>query len=109
MVDQAYYHNEPLIWNLYSNGFDLKKDNTCILPISDFSHRHTDKETGTWRAFKKNNKSFIEINTTNDIFNRTFEVKKLRKVQDTVSWGYLMKMTLIADSLKLDCTKALYK
>jgi hypothetical protein len=36
------------------------------------------------------------------------EIRNLRKVQDRDSWGHLMKMTLVSDSLKLDCTRAIY-
>ncbi len=109
VVDQAYYHDEPVLWDLYSNGIGLNKDNKCNLPISDWADRHTDREKGTWKVSKKNGTPYLKINTTNKIFNRTFEIHNLRKVQDTVSWGYLMKMTLTADSIKLDCTKALYE
>ena len=108
-IDQAYYHNEPVTWDLYSNAIGLKENNACSLPIGDWIDRHTDKENGIWKAFKKNGKAYLQINTENRIFDRTFEVHNLKKVRDSVSWGYLMKMTLIADSLKMDCTKALYE
>lgn len=107
VVDQAYYNNVPVIWDLYSNGFNLKRNGTCYLPISDYSHRDTERQAGLWELINKNNRVYLQINTTNFIFNRTFAIHNLRKVQDTVSWGYLMKMTLISDSLRLDCTKAL--
>jgi len=107
VIDRAYYNDEPVIWDLYTNGFDLREDNTCVLPISDWAPRDTHKETGSWEAFKGKGKSYIEISTPNTLFNRTFEVQNLRKVQDMVSRGYLMKMTLVADSLKMDCTKAM--
>lgn len=109
VVDKAYYNEKPLVWNLYTNGFDLKEDNTCFLPVSESSHRHTEKETGTWSIIHKTGKTYIQISTTNELFNRTFKVVNLEKVRDTVSWGFLLKMTLTADSLKMDCTKAIYE
>lgn len=110
VVDQAYYHDEPVRWDLYGNGLGLREDNTCKLPpINMRSKRTPEEEKGTWKAFEENGKTYLQINTENWIFDRTFEVINLRKVQDTVSFGYLMKMTLTADSLKMDCTKALYE
>lgn len=108
VVDQAYYNNEPLIWNMYGNGVNFKQDNTCILPaINDLQTRTKEEREGKWDVSKKDDKSYLKITTSNEVFNRTFEIHNLRKVQDSVSWGHLMKMTLIADSLKLECTKAL--
>lgn len=110
VVDQAYYDDEPVLWDLYTNSFDLKDNNICDLPpINRFSERSSEEVIGTWVTFKENGKSYIKINSTNSIFNRTFQIHNLRKVQDTVSWGYLLKMTISSDSLKMDCTKALYK
>lgn len=107
VVDKAFYNDQRVVWNLYSNGFSLKSDNTCSLPISDWSHRNSAYETGSWKFFKKNGKCFIEINTINEVFNRTFEIQEFKKTQDTVSLGFLYKMTLASDSLRLKCTKAI--
>lgn len=110
VVDQAYYHDEPVLWNLYGNGLGLNKDYTCNLPLVNEREVRTPEEVkGTWKVFEENGKTYLEINTENWIFSREFEVTNLRKVQDSVSFGYLMKMTLKADSLKMDCTKALYE
>lgn len=110
VVDQAYYNDEPVRWDLYSNGFDLKEDNTCILPpINTRLNRSLEEERGTWEAFEKDTTTYLIIETENWLFNRTFVVRNLRKTQDSVSRGNLMKMTLIVDSLKMDCTKALYE
>lgn len=109
VVDQAYYHDEPVMWDLYSNGFSLNENHTATLPISNWEDRHTDKEKGTWKAFKENGAAYLKIDTKNPIFGRTFEIQDLRRVQDSISLGYLMKMTLVSDSLKMVCTKALYE
>lgn len=109
VVDQAYYNDEAVQWDLYSNGVGLNPDNTSHLPIVNWEDRHTEKETGIWTAFEENGISYLRIETENQIFNRTFVVNDLKKVQDPVSFGYLMKMTLSSDSLKMDWTKALYK
>lgn len=33
VVDQAYYNDEPVIWDLYGNAIILNKNNTCDLPM----------------------------------------------------------------------------
>ena len=110
VVDQAYYHDEPVRWDLYTNAFDLNEDYTCELPpINRRSERTLEEQRGTWETFQKNDSTYLQIKTENRIFDRTFRVQNLRKVRESVSWGYLIKMTLIADSLKMDCTKALYE
>ena len=108
VVDQAYYHNQPVRWDLYSNGFSLNEDLNCELPIVEWSDRNTENEKGTWKAYQKNDSIYLDINTENRIFNRTFNVISMKKVRDPESGGFLMKMTLSSDSLKMDCTKALY-
>jgi hypothetical protein len=96
-------------FSIKTNGLNLRKDKTCELPMVNISDRHTDKEIGTWQVFQKEGKSYLQIKTSNTFFNRTYEVTNLHKVQDTVSWGFLLKMTLISDNLKMHCTKALYE
>jgi hypothetical protein len=108
VVDSAFYNNNPVVWDLYSNGFDLNSDFSCELPIGDRNDRHSDKETGTWLTFSKNGIKVLSIETSNKIFNRTFEITRLTRIRDKESYGYLLKMTLESDSLKLDCTKAIY-
>lgn len=107
VIDQAYYNNEPVIWDLYHNSIDLNGNHTCELP--PISSRNPGEEFGQWELSNDNDYDYLKINTENRIFNRTFKIHDLREVKDSVSWGFLMKMTLTADSLKLDCTKALYK
>lgn len=109
VVDKAYWHAEPALWNLYSNGFTLKGDHTCELPIWDWEDRHSNKQKGTWKVFTQNDSIYLQINTENELFNRTFQVQNLRKERDPESWGYLTKMTLAADSLKMECTGVLYE
>jgi len=108
VIDKAYINNNPVIWDLIGNAIGLDKDMTCNLPIIYVDDRHTIKETGTWEIIDKNKVKYLQIKTTNSFFNRTFEISNLRKIQDPVSLGYLMKMTLITDSLRLDCTRELY-
>jgi hypothetical protein len=105
-IDQAYYNDEPVIWNLYNNYLGLNRDYTCSLPRINIDAAAED--IGKWKYFQQNDKLYLQISTENWIFNRTFEIRDLRKVGDP-RMGYLMKMTLISDSLKLDCTKPLYE
>ncbi len=102
VIDQAYYNGEPIIWDLYGNGLGLEKDKKCNLPLITGNN---DEGTGTWRVFKKGKVSYLEIKPNNNwIFNRTFEIQNLKLVGNDRT-GYLMKMTLVSDSLKLDCTR----
>jgi len=109
VIDQAYYNNTPVTWDLYSNGISLNKDYTCVLPIGSPEKRHSIKETGTWIYFKKGNENFIKIKTTNEYFNNTFKIQNIHKERDSVSFGFFLKMTLISDNIQLDCTKVLYE
>ena len=109
VVEQAYYNDEVVQWDLYTNAIQLNKDKTCDLPpIHSREERTLNEGKGIWEALEKQGNSYLQIKTENWIFNRTFEIHNLRKVRDNKSFGFLMKMTLTADSLKLDCTKALY-
>lgn len=109
VVDQAYYNNKVVIWDLYTNSLNLKDNNNCELPpINRLSERSPDETIGKWKLYKENGKLYLQINTTNKIFNRTFEIQKLRKEKDTISWGDLLKMTILSDSLKMECTKAIF-
>lgn len=109
VIDKAYINNKKVIWDLYTNSLNLKNDNKCTLPYDKWEHKNTAKQKGSWKAFNKNDTLYLKITTKNKYFNRTFRIKNLRKVRDSVSLGLLMKMTLVSDSLKLKCTKAIYK
>ena len=108
-IDQAYINDEPVIWDLFHNGLFLEKDKTCKLPIIDYTYRGSNQEKGTWTVFKENGGRYLQISSENTLFSRVFEVQDLYEVMDERSWGYLLKMTLVSDTLKFDCTKALYK
>jgi hypothetical protein len=109
VVDQAYYNNEPVVWDLFGNGFDLNNDYTCVLPVYNSWDRNTVKQKGTWTTYKDKNILHLKILTTNQLFNRDFQILRLRKIKDKESLGSLLKMTIVSDSLKMDCTKALYE
>src|SRR4051812_35330734 len=80
-------------YDILTNGLNLKKDHTVILPMTDVSEPNTEMETGTWKVYHKGDKEFLEINTPNFKFNREYEVKNYRRVLDTISYGYLIKVT----------------
>ncbi len=107
VIDSLNYSNKEEL--LYSNGFNLKNDHTCDLPIWDWTDRHSPMEKGKWEVYDSNDKTYLKITSLNRLFNRNFEITNLSKVRDSASMGYLLKMTLIADSLKIDCTKSLYE
>ncbi len=108
VVSQAYYHNKPVMWDLYGNGFSLKDDKVCSLPTGAYAKEDKTMNKGEWILLKENKKIFLKITTSNFLFNRTFEIKNLRTEIDEISKGYLLKMILESDSLKLDCVKAIY-
>lgn len=108
-IDQAYYHEQPVLWDLCTNTLHFEQNNNCELPpIHIFDEREELESVGIWEVNKEKNIIYLKISTKNEIFNRTFKIHNLRKVRDSVSWGYFLKMSLTSDSLKLDCTKALY-
>jgi hypothetical protein len=108
VIDQAYIHEEPVMWDMFHNCLHLKSDKTCYLPVIDYTYMGSAQEKGIWEVLKENGCWHLKISTENDLFNRNFEIRNLRKEQDPTSWGYFMKMSLVSDSLKLDCTKVLY-
>jgi hypothetical protein len=109
VIDYVQVQEVPGALNLYSNGFSLNEDHSCYLPIADWADRHTEKQRGKWRIFSQSDSVFLQIETKNHLFNRTFLVEDLRKEKDPVSGGDLTRMKLIADSLILECTGIAYK
>ena len=107
VVGQAYYNNEPVIWDMYSNIFYLNKDNTCELPIYNTNDRYTGKKTGHWHLLKKGEITYIQIKTKNSIFNRTFKIEKIEQIPHPFAPGDQLKIILTSDSLKFDCFKEL--
>ena len=106
LIEKVYYNNKPVIYDLYSNGFDLNKDNSCSnLPISSVNESQPDLENGTWESYLQNGESYLQIRTKNKIFNRKFKILGFRKELDYKLHGYLLKMTLVADSMKMICAK----
>jgi len=108
VFDQAYYNNEPVFWDLCSNGASLKEDGTCDLPTVNCDDRNTNKAKGVWEVIEKDSIVILNIKTNNEIFNRNFKVSKLGKVYYPKKRACLIKMTLLSDSLKLECTKIAY-
>lgn len=93
-------------YQMLNNGFVLKKDKTCILPLLSLKDRHTSREVGTWEYIRKRSISYIAIETDHPVFDRTFEVVNISRYQDTISYGYILRMTLVADSIKMVCERA---
>jgi hypothetical protein len=100
LIENVYYNNKPVIYDLYTNSFDLNEDNTCNnLPISSINESQPGVETGTWKSYVEKGESYIQIKSKNKIFNRKFRILDLR------SEGNLIKMTIASDSVKLICSK----
>jgi hypothetical protein len=106
VIDKAYYFDKPVVYNLFTNSFELYKDHTCFLPISEITQRNSDYEKGTWNSYEIHDTLYLKITSVNKIFNRVFKVDNYRLIDDPVSTGILTKATLSSDSLKFECTKA---
>ena len=93
-------NDSPLLLELIS---ETVSQNNILSSIFD-----TDEMNGTWKIFKEKKKLYLKISTKNTVFNRKFEVQNLRRERDERTGGYWVKMTLEADSLKIDCARAVY-
>jgi hypothetical protein len=106
LIERVYYNNRPVKYDLYTNSFDLNKDNTCSnLPISPVNENQAGVESGTWKSYIIKGESYLQINTKNQIFNRKFRIIDFREESDYKKYGYLLKMTIVADSVKIICAK----
>jgi len=106
-IEKVYYHNKPVVYDLYTTRFDLSSNNTCELPISisSLDENKLDGEKGLWKAYTSNNVSYLQIQTKNKIFCRKFRILNIREEPAYLNKGELLKMTLIADSIKIKCAK----
>jgi hypothetical protein len=104
IINQALYHNNPVIINLSSNAFDLHDDYTCSLPISENMINDILTGKGTWSCHENNDTIFCSIKTKNKIFNRNFRVLNYT-VNKKPGLSPIIKATFTSDSLKLECTK----
>jgi hypothetical protein len=105
-VEQAYYHNIPAIWNLPYNAFELNSDKTGLFPHMAIDYSDDIREdAGKWKIKRSDGDYFLQIETTNWLFNRNFQIVNLRVEQDSIGFGYFLKMSLLADSLRIDCKK----
>ncbi len=109
VVDKAYIYDEPAVWDLYGNGIGLESNNNCVLPpINNYKTRTKGEREGLWRVYEKEGVPYLKIETENTVFNKTFRIENLRQERDSYSMGQLMKMSLVSDSVRFDCTKAVY-
>ena len=105
-VEQAYYHNVPAVWNLPYNAFELNSDKTALFPHMAIDYSDDIREdTGRWEIQRIGGVNFLEIETNNWLFNRNFQIVNLRVEQDSIGFGYFLKMSIQADSLRIDCKK----
>lgn len=106
-INDVYYHNEPVVYDLPGNYFNLLDNNVCRLP-TQYNEQNTAKEHGQWTYYKKDGISYLNVVTENELFNRTYTIINLEKKQDMESYGYYYEMTLVADSLKMICWRQHY-
>lgn len=105
-VDSAYYNEEPLIWDLYSNGITFYDDHSCVLPFNNYI-KLENCEKGKWNIEKENNYEYLKITSTNSIFNRSFKINKIefKNIKNSNIKNYHIILT--SDSLKLECFKTI--
>jgi len=109
VIDKAYHNNQPVIWDLNSNGIGFYQNDSCSLPaFGSKSTSYSDMKSGTWKLIKKDSSLFIHIETTNSIFNRAFKITNLNQSKGELHLGNYTKMTILSDSMKLKCTKVIH-
>ena len=94
-----------LLQVLYSNGFGLKEDHSCTLPIDNLKDRHSRKETGEWKVFEKSGKEYLQIISENKNFHGTYHITNSKTITDSISLGQLVKISFVSDSITIHCIK----
>lgn len=95
-----------LLQVLYANGFGLKEDHSCTLPIDNLNDRYSRKETGEWIVFEKSGKEYLQIISENKNFHGTYLITNSEIITDSISLGKLVKISLVSDSITIHCIKA---
>lgn len=101
-INEVFYHNELVIYDLPASFFSLNKDYTCELPTR-YEERNSNKNIGSWSVYTKDKVTYLNVDSENALFNRTYKLESFGKIQDKETKGYLLEMVLVSDSLKMVC------
>jgi hypothetical protein len=105
-IETAYYHNQPVKYDLSPRVFDLKDDRRCDLPVSDAMTNDSLCSIGLWSTYERADATYLNIKTKNTIFNRKFKISNYHIIENHGSSK--TTMTLSADSLKIDCSRIIF-
>ncbi|MFO7659189.1 MAG: hypothetical protein R6W78_19175 [Bacteroidales bacterium] len=95
-------------FEIKTSGISFYKDHTCNLPLTSDHSFDSRNEQGTWVLYKREGKNFIDIKTSNKVFNREFEIIAIEIVYNKERDAHAMDMILVSDSLALKCRRAMY-
>ncbi len=95
-------------FQIQTPGLSFEKDHTCHLPMVEDNDYIEKKTQGRWELIKKDTKKYIKITTSNPNFNNIeFEIQSIETIQDPETLGYLGKMVLESDSIKITCYRVI--
>ena len=94
-------------FQLATNGLVLKKDNSCGLPMTYKNNHEYFKVSGKWEIISNSGKNYLLIHSANHPLCTKYQIVRLETVIDQHSYGNLLKMTLVSEKVKLECTRAL--
>lgn len=105
VIDEIVYKDQDIKHQLLSNAITIRKNYVCELPIINVQDIHSDKEKGMWEIKTKKAKLYFIIQSTNQLFNGEFEIKKIWKEQDPISHGEFLKMIICNEKMTIRCTR----
>ncbi len=105
VIDEINYKSQNIKIYLLANAMTIRKNDSCEVPIIEVEDNHTDKQKGRWKIEEKEGKSYLNIATSNKLFNTSFLIEKIWKEHDNESQGEFLKMILSSDNLTLQCTR----
>lgn len=105
IINSMSYENKDVMPYLIVNVITIRADKTCDLPIGDINYRHTDKEKGTWKIYKKKGISYFKITSSNELFAGDYKIEKILKERDNKTGGNFVKMEITTSKIKLIAVK----
>ena len=101
-IKEIYQHKESIFDTLFSTGFIINKDKTCVFP-----RRNTlENKNGNWEIIKKGEDNYLNITTDNELFNDSYRIKVWERVLDENSQAYGIRMILESDRTTIVLTRS---
>ena len=101
-ISNTYLNNRKFEAEFLSNSMSFNRNYHCGLPIRDIDERKANGESGKWKLLNHNNPYYLEIESSNLLFNRIFLIEKFNKQKDMKTGYKFIEMTLVSDSLKIE-------